>query len=83
MYRLIAFVLTIAGGINWFMIGALQYDYVAGIFGLQSNVFSRIVYFIIGVASIYMLIIAVFTRGRIKLWGYKNKKPKKVEEDEF
>lgn len=83
MYRLIAFVLTIAGGINWFMIGALQYDYVAGIFGLQSNVFSRIVYFVIGVASIYMLIIAVFTRGRIKLWGYKKKKPKKVEDEEF
>ena len=41
MLRFIAFILTCLGGLNWLMIGTLQYDFVAGIFGTQANVFSR------------------------------------------
>jgi len=83
MYRLIAFILTCVGGLNWLMIGALQYDFVAGIFGTQANVFSRIIYVIIGVASMYILIITLFSKGRLKLFNYKKKKPvkKELEED--
>ena len=54
MFRLFAFIFTCLGGINWLTIGALQYDFVAGIFGTQANVFSRIVYFIIGICSVYV-----------------------------
>ena len=82
MQRLIAFILLILGGVNWFLIGTLQYDFVAGMFGTQANIFSRIIYFVIGAATIYMLIVAVFNKGRIKLWGYKKKKLKKQAEDE-
>ena len=83
MYRLIAFILTCLGGLNWLMIGALQYDFIAGIFGTQANVFSRIIYVIIGVASMYILIVTLFSKGRLKLFNYKKKKPvkKEVEED--
>ena len=77
MMRLIAFILTCLGGLNWLMIGALQYDFIAGIFGTQANVFSRIIYVIIGVASMYILIVTVFSKGRLKLFGYKKKKQKK------
>ena len=83
MYRIFAFALTCLGGLNWLMIGALQYDFVAGLFGTQANVFSRIIYVIIGVASMCILVITIFSKGRLKLFGYKKKKveKKQVEED--
>ena len=62
------------------MIGALQYDFIAGIFGTQANVFSRIIYVIIGVATVYILIVTVFSKGKLKLFGYKKKKAQKREE---
>ena len=83
MFRIFAFALTCLGGLNWLMIGALQYDFVAGLFGTQANVFSRIIYVIIGVASMSILVITIFSKGRLKLFGYKKKKveKKQVEED--
>lgn len=85
MFRLFAFIFTCLGGLNWLMIGALQYDFVAGIFGTQANVFSRIIYVFIGVCSMYILVVTLFSKGRLKLFNYKKKKPvKKVtEEDDF
>ena len=84
MLRLIAFILTCVGGVNWFMIGCLQYDFIAGIFGTQANIFSRIIYVIIGVASIYILIVTIFNKGRLKLFGYKKpKQPKQKQEEDF
>ncbi len=82
MFRLFAFILTCLGGLNWLMIGALQYDFIAGIFGTQANVFSRIVYVLIGVASMYILVVTIFSKGRLKLFGYKKKKEKKKDEIE-
>ena len=84
MLRLVAFILTCLGGLNWLMIGALQYDFIAGIFGTQANVFSRIIYVLIGVASMYILIVTVFSKGRLKLFGYKKRKePKRSEIEDF
>jgi len=83
MFRLFAFIFTCLGGLNWLMIGALQYDFIAGIFGTQANVFSRIIYVFIGVCSMYILIVTLFSKGRLKLFNYKKKKPvKKVNEDD-
>ena len=85
MFRLFAFIFTCLGGLNWLMIGALQYDFVAGVFGTQANVFSRIIYVFIGICSMYILIVTLFSKGRLKLFGYKKKKPvqKKEEVEEF
>ena len=52
MFRLFAFIFTCLGGLNWLTIGALQYDFVAGIFGTQANVFSRIIYTLVGISGI-------------------------------
>lgn len=82
MFRLIAFIATCLGGLNWLMIGALQYDFVAGIFGTQANVMSRIIYFLIGICSAYILIVTLFSKGRLKLFGYKKRKPIRTEEQE-
>lgn len=83
MFRVFAFILTCLGGLNWLMIGSLQYDFVAGIFGTQANVLSRIIYFIIGICSVYILFVTIFSKGRLKLTGYKKKIKHKEEVEDF
>ena len=80
MFRLFAFILTCVGGLNWLMIGALQYDFVAGVFGTQANIFSRLIYVAIGNCSMYILVVTLFSKGRLKLFGYK-KKPQPVRRE--
>lgn len=47
--------LTIIGGTNWGCIGLFQFDIVAWIFGGQDAIFSRIIYTIIALASIWCI----------------------------
>ena len=82
MFRLFAFILSCLGGLNWLMIGSLQYDFIAGIFGTQANVFSRIIYVIIGFCAMYILVVTIFSRGRLKLFNYKKKKIERPQEYE-
>ena len=65
MFRLIAFVATCVGGLNWLMIGALQYDFVAGMFGTQANIFSRIIYTLVGISAIYLTCVIIANKGRL------------------
>ena len=85
MINLITIIIVIVGGLNWASIGFLQYDFIAGIFGTQANVFSRIIYVFIGFCSMYILVVTLFSKGRLKLFGYKKKKPvqKREEVEEF
>ena len=64
MLSFISFILVIIGSLNWFSIGILQYDFVAGIFGSQSNIFSRLIYTIVGVASIIMIANMLKNKGK-------------------
>lgn len=72
--KIVTFILTILGGLNWFTIGILQYDFVAGIFGTQANIFSRLIYALVGMSAIYTLFMAIFHKGKI---FEKSKKPEK------
>ena len=84
MFRVFAFIFTCLGGLNWLMIGALQYDFVAGVFGTQANVLSRIIYVFIGICSMYILVVTLFSKGRLKLFGYKKKQVVRKEKcDDF
>ncbi len=74
MFKIIAFILTVLGGLNWLAIGMLQYDFVAGIFGTQANVFSRIIYIVIGVAAVYLTIAIIANRGKLTSVEKRNKK---------
>ncbi len=49
-------VLVIVGGLNWGLVGLLNFDLVAAIFGKMS-VLSRIVYTLVGVSAVYLLAI--------------------------
>lgn len=78
MFTLIAFVITIIGCINWLLIGLLQYDFIAGFFGFQASIFSRIIYIIFGVAAVYIVIRTIANKGTFKV--YEKKKDKRKQE---
>lgn len=64
MLAFISFLLVCIGSFNWFTIGILQYDFVAGLFGSQANVFSRLVYALVGVASIVVIFNLIKNKGK-------------------
>lgn len=45
--------IVIIGAINWGLIGLLQFDLVAWIFGGQASLASRIVYALVGLAGLW------------------------------
>lgn len=51
----IALTLTIIGAINWGLIGFLNFDLVAAIFGGQTAFLSRVVYALVGLAGLFCL----------------------------
>lgn len=71
MFTFISFLIVLFGCINWLSIGMLQYDIVAGFFGTQANIFSRIIYIIIGFAALWFIVSAIRQRGKINI--FKNK----------
>lgn len=53
----ITIILVVIGAINWGLIGLFKFDLVAAIFG-DMSILSRIVYVLVGLAGIYLAIIA-------------------------
>lgn len=51
----IALLLSIIGGLNWGLIGLFQFDLVAWICGGQDSIISRIIYTLVGIASIWCI----------------------------
>lgn len=79
MITFIAFVVTILGCVNWLLIGLLQYDFIAGLFGFQASIFSRIIYIIFGIGAVYMVIRTIINKGSFKIYEKKKKKVKKQQ----
>lgn len=53
---LLATVLVLVGGLNWGLVAVARFDLVAWIFGLdfgQTDVASRVVYGLVGLAAVY------------------------------
>jgi uncharacterized protein len=48
----IAAILLVIGGLNWGLVGAVDFDLVASIFG-EMTPLSRLVYVIVGLAALY------------------------------
>lgn len=74
MLTIISFLLTLIGSVNWLLIGLLQYDFVAGIFGYQGSIFSRIIYILIGASSVVLIVKLFKGKGTIPVWTRRNKK---------
>lgn len=56
-------ILTIIGGINWLLVGLFQFDLVAYICGGQAALISRIIYTVVGVASLWCISLLFRERG--------------------
>lgn len=54
---LIACILVLMGGLNWGLVGLLDFDLVASIFGKKSSL-SRTVYSIVGLAALHIIYLA-------------------------
>ncbi|MBO4413015.1 MAG: DUF378 domain-containing protein [Clostridia bacterium] len=65
MITLVAFLISLFGCINWLAIGMLQYDIVAGFFGTQASMFSRIIYIFVGFSAIYLSFQLIKNKGRL------------------
>ena len=74
MFTFIAFILTMLGCINWLMVGLLQYDFIAGLFGFQASIFSRLCYIVIGIGAMYLLLRIIINKGTFKVFERKKKK---------
>lgn len=53
--KLVSLIITILGGINWLLLGLFETDVVSEIFDGTDEVGSKIIYIIVGVASILSL----------------------------
>ena len=51
----VTLLLLIVGGLNWGLVGLLDFDLVAALFG-EMSALSRIVYSLVGVSALYQLI---------------------------
>lgn len=70
-----------AGCANWLLIGILQYDYIAGFFGFQASIMSRIFYVLFGIGSLYLLLRVIINKGTFKIFERKKKKQKEEKEE--
>lgn len=50
-----ALILTILGGLNWGLMGGLQYNLIAAIFGGPDTLATRIIYGALGLAAIWSM----------------------------
>jgi uncharacterized membrane protein YuzA (DUF378 family) len=53
----LALVLVIVGGLNWGLVGAMNFDLVATLFGDMSGL-SRIVYVLVGLSAVYLAVVS-------------------------
>lgn len=57
----VCLILVIIGGLNWLLVGLFEFDLVAGIFGAMAT---RIVYILVGLATLYVLFLLVPKIGK-------------------
>ncbi len=84
MITFVSFIIVLFGSVNWLSIGMLQYDIIAGFFGTQANIFSRIIYILFGFAAIWLVISAIRQKGKINIVKDRlNLKEMEQKEDEL
>lgn len=52
----VTFILLVVGGLNWFLVGFLNWD-IGDIFGGQNAALSRIIYILVGLSAVYEAVI--------------------------
>jgi len=57
-FPILAFVLVVIGGLNWGLVGLLNFNLVDALFGKGSKL-SRLVYLLVGISSAFLMVMAV------------------------
>ncbi len=57
----IALALLVIGGLNWGLVGAMEFDLVAALFGPMSLI-SRLIYMLVGASAVYVAVYALNKR---------------------
>ncbi len=65
MLKKLAMILVIVGALNWGGIGAFGVDLLGNVFGGTYEVISRILYFIVGLAAIFLIMNGIFENNKI------------------
>ena len=52
-FDVIAAILLVIGGLNWGLVGSMNFDLVETIFG--GSIFSSIIYILVGVSALYQI----------------------------
>ena len=58
----LALILVVIGGLNWGLVGLLDFDLVSAIFGPMS-ILARIIYVLVGISAVYS-IVSVITKKK-------------------
>lgn len=58
MVYTVALLLLVVGGLNWGLVGLLDFDLVAMLFG-EMSMLSRVVYSLVGVSAIYVATVSL------------------------
>jgi uncharacterized membrane protein YuzA (DUF378 family) len=66
--------LTIIGALNWGLVGLLDFDLVAAIFGKKS-IASRLVYILVGLAGVYLIMAYKAKFLTMKAWACRGQAP--------
>ena len=61
----ISLLLSIIGGINWLLVGLFRFDLVAYLLGGQAATLSRVIYTVVGIASLWC--ISLLFRERVSV----------------
>lgn len=51
---IVAFILLVIGGLNWLLVGILQWD-IGQLFGGADAIVSRVIYILVGLSAIYLI----------------------------
>ena len=54
---LVAWILVVVGALNWGLVGAINFDLVATLFGTFTTV-SRVIYALVGVAGLWVIMMS-------------------------
>ena len=79
MISILAFVIVMFGSMNWLSIGFFQYDMVAGLFGYQGSIFSRMIYILVGISAIYLIVVIIKNKGRLTVNKLKKEEQPMVD----
>ena len=55
MITIISMVLAIIGGLNWFVVGIADFNFISWVFSGNLYVIARIIYVLVGLASMWLI----------------------------